>query len=362
MNTAKPLNALFAMAILIGFAGCAKEHKQERAERPMLVKAHALLGPGQVRVVEFPGQINPIQQSVKAFEVDGHVIELLVKEGQQIKEGDLLARLDPTDFIAARDAARARYDLAVLNADRHETLYTRNSISKQDLDISMRDLKTAQSELSMTEKALQDTRMVADFDGVVAEIIIEDYANIVAKQKILVIQDISQFEISVHVPESIMVIPVEGDSDAEKVARTQPVVIPSVLPDSAFPARFSEVSSVPDPDTRTYRFTLVFDPPKEHSLNPGMTAKVRAHIPPNNLTDSSGFSVPMHAVFADTKGQARVWRIDPKTQRVASVPVETGTAASDTVVINGNLSSGDLLVVSGVHHLNEASLVKVWQR
>ncbi len=60
--------------------------------------------------MELPGETRAIKQAVLAFEVSGRISELLVKEGDVVKDGQVLARLDPRDLKAKLDAAVARRD------------------------------------------------------------------------------------------------------------------------------------------------------------------------------------------------------------------------------------------------------------
>ena len=313
------------------------------------------------RDVEFPGQIEPAQKAWKAFEVTGRIVELPVKEGQEINKGQVLAKLDPRDFQSSRDSALASYEAAQTMAERLRQLIKGKAVSQQELELAERDLLTARAAYERAEKALEDTVMIADFDGKVAEIKVEDFANVTAKQDVMLIQDTSSLEIVIQVPESMLTIPIAGETNAEKVANTKPEVLVSSLPGEKFPTRFSELSEMADPVTRTYKATLTFTPPAKSLIQPGMTAKVRATIPANQHSKSDGFPVPAKAVFSDDKGVTKVWRLDPGTSKVSSAIVNPGSIIDDMIVVTGDLKAGELVVTSGVHHLREGLEVRIWE-
>lgn len=348
---------LFAAA----WSGCTRPPETTPVERPRPVKVLALHNGGMAREVEYPGQIVAVRQSRKSFDVAGRIVEMRVKEGQVIRKGEVLARLNPRDFVSAQDSALAQYEAVKSVADRLETLYENRAVSRQALDLAQRDVRTAAASLERAEKALEETELIADFDGKVARLLVDDFANVAAKQEVMIIQDDSLLEIAFHVPESIITIPVPGETREEMVAKAKPVVILSAIPDRSFPARFSEASETPDPATRTYEVKLVFDPPDDIRVQPGMTAKVRAWIPPNDQNRTEGYPVPTNAVVSDHTGQAHLWRVDPDSLAVARVAVSTGALAHDQVVVTGLVQSGDLIVVSGVHHLTEGQTVRIWE-
>ncbi|MDQ8192624.1 efflux RND transporter periplasmic adaptor subunit [Roseibacillus persicicus] len=352
---------LLVMPLSLLLLSCQEEQETAVEKTPRPVKVAVVHEGGLPKVVEFPGRIEPVQKAWKAFEVTGRIVELPVKEGQEVQKGEVLARLDARDFQSARDSARASYEAAQSVTERFRALIEKKAISQQEVDLAKRDLLTARANFERAEKALQDTVMVADFDGQVAEIRVEDFANVTAKQEILLIQDTSELEVAIQVPEQMLTVPVPGETDAEKVASTNPVVVVSSLPGQEFPARFSEFSERADPVTRTYEATLVFSPGEDSLLQPGMTAKVRAAIPANTVSGSVGFPVPLGAVFSREDGQSRVWRLDPETSLVGGVEVTPGAIVEGQMVVSGPLKDGDIVVTSGVHRLSEGDEVRVWK-
>lgn len=315
---------------------------------------------GAVKVVEFPGQINAVQKSWKAFEVPGRVIERLVKEGELVKKGQVLARLDPRDYQYAYDSAKAQLEASKAVARRISDLSEQKAVSRQEFDLAQRDLRKATAQWQQAKKALDDTELIADFDGRVAQLLIDDFTNVVAKENVMLIQDNSQLEIVVNVPESAVALPIKGETTALKVDRTQPEVILSVFPEKSYPARYREASERPDPATRTYAVKLTFSPDKADQIRPGMTAKVRASIPAGTSPELMGFLVPVHALLPGTGNTIHVWRIAPDTMTVSKVAVTAGATLGQSTVIKGPLHNGDQIVVSGIHQLQEGQKVKIW--
>lgn len=354
--------AAVASIALLGFAtsSCDRGEPARSAPRPRPVKVTELHEPGMAKEVEFPGQIAAVQQSRKAFDVPGRIIAMNVKEGQSIKMGQVLARLDPRDYQSALDSAQARYEMAKTHVNRITPLVDKHAVAQQQLDLARRDLITATANLEQANKALNETIMIADFDGQVAELLVEDFANVKDKQDVMVIQDVSSLEIVIQVPETIVALRMPGETDEEKVANSRPVVIPSALPGEEHQARFDEVSRTPDPVTRTYKLTLAFTPPADTRIRSGMTAKVRATIPASTALKTDGFPIPATAVFSANDGRGQVWTLDRQSMRVSRTEVDLGAILGDRMLVTGGVETGNLIVTSGVHQLRDGQVVRIW--
>ena len=120
-----------ALGATILAAGCEKEPvEQPPVVRPVKI---AIVGLSDTRPArEFPGTIKATQNAELGFEVDGRIIERRVNEGQRVKRGDELARLDDRDYQARLDQADAKLRKAQADLDRSERIYEQNpgAISK----------------------------------------------------------------------------------------------------------------------------------------------------------------------------------------------------------------------------------------
>jgi len=344
-----------------GATSCKKQEVEVVAARARPVKVLKVSDTGAVKEVEFPGQIRAVQKSWMAFEVSGRVVKRLVKEGQLVKKGQVLAQLDPRDFQYTYDAAKAQHEATFAVQERKAQLFKKGAVSRQELDLAERDLRQASAKLKQAKKALDDTQLIADFDGRVAKLMIEDFTNVVAKENVLMLQNNALLEVVISLPESSVALPLKGATTEEKVNSTHPKVVFSVLPGEEYPAFYREASEHPDPATRTYEVKLTFLPNAGSKVRPGMTAKVKASIPANAASHSKGFPVPVHALVSENDRETFVWRIDPEKRTVSKVAVTMGATIGRFCVVQGGLKNEDLIVVAGVHKLHEGDEVRIWK-
>ena len=346
------LTAVLSTTVLI--SSCEQEVVEpEPVVRPVKIMTVGEAAAGAAR--EFPGTIRANQHAEMGFEVSGRIIERLVNEGQRVNKGDELARLDDRDYQAQLDKTKARLREAQSELNRSERIYEQNpgAISTQKIDTDRKSLEVAEAEVRIAEKAVEDTVLRAPFDGVVARRLVEDFQNVLAKEPVMILQDISSLEIEISVPERDMTRGATNRTMDQITERAQPRIEVSSLPGRSFPARVSELATTADPVTRTFQVRMVFEPPDDVSILPGMTARVSA----KPLTDDV-IRLPSHAAFADESGAAHVWIVDPSTMQVDRRPVQLGELTGGDVEILEGLTEGDQVAISGVSQLRTGMQVR----
>jgi len=353
---------IVGLCVSLTAAGCSEKPVEEGpVARP--VKLLTIGGSDSEAWVEYPGTIKAAQTADMGFEVPGRIIERLVNEGERVKKGTVLARLDDRDYVAEMDAVKARLKKAVADYRRGQNIYDEDpgAISQARVDTYRKAVEVAEAELRVSQKRLEDTELRAPFDGIMARKLVDDFANVNAKDPVLVFQDDSHLEIQVNIPERDVTGERRHETNEEVTARLEPEVVVTSLPDRSFPARVKEVTTETDPVTRTFQATLIFDNPKNVAVFPGMTAKVRVRAS-RTREASDRIAVPTNAAVADAKGNAYVWLVDPSSMTVHRRPVELGDMSGSDVEVKSGLSKGDMIATSGVHQLREGMAVREFVR
>ncbi|WP_372682786.1 efflux RND transporter periplasmic adaptor subunit [Desulfosarcina sp.] len=341
-----------AIAILIGACGKKEEPAPKAVVRP--VKVVSVAGGTNAGPISLPGQTRASQRVDLSFKVSGPLVELPVEEGQEVKRGQLLARILPRDFKINLDQAKARAIEAERQYDRYKELYVRKQVSKAEFDRYKASRDVAAAQLEDAENALKDTYLKAPFDGVVAKRYVENFQDIQAKQPIVFLQDLSAIEILVDVPETLMLQIREG-REPEAAARF------ATAPDRTFPLALKEFSTQADPQTQTYQVVLVMPRPEGINILPGMTATVEGSREPASGADTR-LVIPAIAVTQDSAKQSFVWVLDEADMTVKKTPVRVGEmTGSDGIVILDGLAGGEKVVVSGVTKLQAGMKVSIWK-
>ncbi len=349
--------ALAGLALTI-LAACEKEVEEApEVVRPVRMLTISTLTGGES--LSYPGEILGAQNAELAFEVPGRVIELPAEEGIEVTEGQLLARLDPADFQVNVDAALADYNNASTTFKRFEEVFAKGAISRQDYDNQKRTFEIAAAKLATARKALADTELRAPFAGRIGRVYIENFNNVQAKQSMLLLQDLSQLDIIVNVPEQDWQRAKPGLTLAQQTERAQPFVTLPTFPDRAFPATITEVAASADPVTRTFAARGRFDPPDDIVILPGMSATVTVNINTEDVVGlENAVQIPANAIIGGNDGGSYVWMVDGNTMTVSLAPVTPGQMSGSTITILDGLSAGDRIAVSGVQHLAEGMKIR----
>ena len=335
--------------------------EQEVTEAPDVVRPVRILTISSLQGGEslsYPGEILGVQNAEIAFEVPGRLVELPAEEGIEVTEGQLLARLDPADYQSSLNAAEAEYRNAKETFERFEEVFGKGAISRQDFDNQRRAFEVAEANLSSARKALDDTALRAPFAGRIGRVYVENFNNIQAKQSILLLQDLSQLDIIVNVPEQDWQRAKPGLTLAQQTERAKPYITLPTFPDRKFPSWIIEVAASADPVTRTFAARGRFDPPDDNVILPGMSATVTVTIDADLVGLDDAVQIPANAIVGGNDGGSYVWKVDGETMTVGLAPVTPGQMSGSTITILDGLVAGDRIAVSGVQQLAEGMKVR----
>ncbi len=344
---------IMALPVLMFACGKAKEEKVELV-RP--VKMLTLLAKKSGGRLSYPAKVAANKSVNLAFQVDGPLIEVKVKPGEKVKKGDLLARLDPRDYESELKVRQAFLSEAKSDFERYEKLVKSGAVARADFEKRKRNYEIAKSKLRIAEKGLKDTYLKAPFDGVIASKFVEENQNVNAKQEIFSLQDDSEIDISVNIPEQDMARAKHSGDRAKVEATMQPRVIFPVAPGKEFKISIKELQTEADPTTQTFKVTFKMPSPEKIIIRAGMTAEVSVNKAYFNSDASKGFQIPCAAIFIDEDGTKAVWVV--KNEKVSKIKVKAGDMIDDKISIEGDLKSGDVIVISGVNALREGMKVR----
>ena len=331
------------------------------------------------------GYVVAQRRAAVASKATGRLVQLNVREGSTVKQGDLIARLDASDVQASilqaqagirqAEAGVAQANVELVNANielkRSQSLRAQGFLSPQALDNATNRVEAAQAAVKSAQSAVavaraqlkvqqvnQDfTEIRAPFDGVVlvknANVgdIITPFSSAAGSQgAVVTMADMSTLEVEADVSES----------NLAKAKTGQPVEITlDALPDNRF--RGSIVGIVPTVDRAkaTVMTKIRFDQLDPRIL-PEMSAKVT--ILSQAITDAD--QKPILALnpkaVVERAGKKIVFRINgSKDNLLEQVPVTTGRKIGDNLEISGALQSGDKLVLSPNEKLQNGSKVTV---
>ena len=340
-----------ALALMIILGSCGGEEKDETPVQVIRPVKTIILGGGQGVGRSFPGKVQGSQRVNLSFRVRGPLIEFPVNEGDEVKKGQLLARLDPRDYQIAYDEAYAQFVEAQADYKRYKDLYERNAVPVADLDVRRAKRDTAKAKLDYAKANIDYTYLKAPFSGYVGAKFVENYQEVNSFDQILSLQDLSKVEIVIDLPENIL-----ASTKAEEVVGLYATF--QSAPGENFPLAIKEVSAQADARTQTYRATLTMDQPDIIRVLPGMTAQVHYEGKANNIGNGNYFIIPAVAVVTGDGPDQYVWVVDQNDMTVHKRVVKVGAVTGQNEIeILGGLNAGEMIAVTGITQLKEGMQV-----
>jgi RND family efflux transporter MFP subunit len=315
----------------------------------------------------FPGRTRALNRVNLSFRVSGPLIERPVIVGDKVTQDQTVARIDPRDFEAALKSSEgdlekteARLRFAESDYERAETVWEEDpgAVSVSYLDQKREEknqlagsLKSIQSKVKSDRDALNDTYLKSPFNGIVVATYVQNFEYVRAEQQILRILDLTEVEIMIDIPESLIkFVPEIKDF----------LVRFDTYPNREFRATLKQIGTEASQTTRTYPVTLVMKQPEDVTILAGMAAE--ASVAPESLQekDMAHYIIPPVATFSDKKiDQTFVWLFDPTTSTVKRHQVEIGSLTSMGLIIKEGLKTGEWVVTSGVNFLSDGEEVKL---
>ena len=338
---------LLTLITALVMSGCSKEEEPVvKVIRP--AKIMTIEQSTKAEMFKFPGKVQALDRVELSFEVSGKLIELAVNEGQRVKKGDLIARIDPSDYQSKLEAQQAKVNQAKAELDRYTNLLKERVVAKSTFDVKKRNYEVALSEMQIARKAYNDTMLKASFSGIVGKKFVENYQVVTAKQSIVSLQRTTAIEIVVNAPENIM-RKEHKDMEIEFSAEI------SNYPDERFPLTVKEYATEADPQTQTYRVTFSLPSPKGKTILDGMTATVFVSKKYEGFHE---VEIPVQAVFYDENGQAFVWEVT-QSMHATRHKVEVGNiSGGGKIKIKSGLNNGSRIITAGVQVLTEGEEVR----
>jgi RND family efflux transporter MFP subunit len=309
------------------------------------------------RTLPLTGSLSPLIEATLKAKVAGELVAVSAREGETVKAGQVLARIDQTEVrarVAAREAdvqaARAQLVWAEKNRGTQQALLDKKFISQNafdnvqsNYDVAVAKLRAAEADLTMAKKSLGDSVLVAPFTGVVAQRHAQPGERIALDAKIISVMDLSRLELEAAVPAA----------EIGKVRVGQKVKFQiDGFGARPFDGRIERINPGTTSGSRSISVYAVIDNP-ERVLRGGMFAQGAASLE----RIEGGLLIPLSAVREEA-GQAYVYALGEGTVRRKAVKVGMADSAGRAQILEG-LVSGERIVRSNLGALREGAAVKL---
>lgn len=307
---------------------------------------------GQFSSTTFTGKTKPDSEANLAFRVSGQVMRMLVKEGDYVRKGQVVAEMDSRDYEVQLAAAQAEYKQVKADAERVMALYAEGNTTASNYDKARYGLQQIEQKLANCRNQLSDTRLKSTMDGYVQELFHQSGETVSAGMPVLSIFNNSKVEVEINV----------SASDHANLSRyTSFSCSFSVRGNETFPLEVERVSQEAN-SMQLYTVRLRFKSGTDiSSITPGMTTMVYAEVG-NDASDGTVY-VPTSAVVQTDKASAHVFVLNSKSGTVRQRKVAVDGVTRDGLMrVRSGLDGGETIVASGANSLSDGQKVTVIQQ
>jgi membrane fusion protein, multidrug efflux system len=342
------LSAAISAPLLTGCAGEAQS--TTAAEKPKAEKPKAEVIPVEVAAVtqgditaRYAGTatLEAEREAKVVSEIGGVVLSLGAEEGQFVRKGQVLAKLDAERHAVLLRQAETELERLKLQDARNESLFQRQLIARNSYEQNKSDLATRKAEVDLARLSLSKCAVIAPFDGVVTRRWVKQGQLLKVNEVAFEIADFRELKARLRVPERA--------SAALKPGQIVDYAA-DALPGESFPARVERVSPVVDAASGTVDIVVAVDN-SAGKLRPGLFS--RLDIAYDNV--AAAILIPKTALLNGDRDNSVFIVRDNKAQRVA---IKLGYESGKNVQVLQGLSPGTDVVVAGQAALIEGSEVQ----
>ena len=371
-----------ALLAVVGVGLAAKAIVQRKTEQQQLVQASTApaqqalrLSQGDLVVatrmplnttVPISGSVMAVDRVVLKSRVSGEVLSLTVREGDAVKKGQLLGRVDAADYRSRLEqvrqqanSARAQWQIAQRALDNNRALVDQGFISKNALDTSMSNAASAKANLQAAEaaahvarKALDDTQLVSPLNGLVSQQFVQAGERVAVDARVLEVVNLARMEMETSLkPEDVAQVQVGAQARLNVDGLTTPLT-----------AQVTRIN--PSADAVSRAVTIYLSVPPQPALRHGLFAQGQLLV-----GSAEALAVPASVVRRQAKGAfVQVLAGQGADQKVVHRPVQLGaTGVSATpglaevpmVSVLSGLSAGDRVLRGSLGLLREGTAVEL---
>ena len=282
-------------------------------------------------------------------EYSGILTNVYVKEGQKVKKGQLLAKIDDGGLSQQLAQLKIQADLSRTTFERQKRLWDQKIGSEIQYLQTKSSYESQQQAVNQLKQQLAKTTVRAPFSGTIDDIITEQGSVVGAGQTQLIrIVNLDNMYIETEVPERYISNVVAGKN----------VQVEFAVLGKTIDTKVRQASDFINPANRTFKVEIAI-PNKEKTIKPNLTAKLKI----NDYTSENALLVPQSIISENAEGEQYVYVVKNKNangEGVANrVIIKTGKTQGDVIEVLEGIENGVEIIKEGARSVKDGQTVKV---
>lgn len=302
-----------------------------------------------VHYLELQGNVTTKNLLLLYPEYSGVLSEVLVREGDWVKKGQVLARIDDGGLSQQLAQLKIQLDLAKTTFERQERLWEQKIGSEMQFLQAKSNYEAQVQAIAQLEQQVAKTVITAPFSGTIDEVITEQGAVVMPGQTaVFRIVNLDNMYIETDVPEKYV----------PYITRNKKVEVEFPVLNKRIESKVRQVGDFIDPNNRTFRVEVSV-PNNEKAIKPNLTARLRI----NDYTNEQALLIPQSIISENASGQQYVYAVSNKDDKQGGVAqkviIETGLTQGDVIEVTSGLTKGMELVMEGARSVSDGQRVRI---
>ena len=339
---------LLPMALILLTQSCQTKDKQNNSEtshKTKLVKVTVkkVNTDGLDDSLTYNGTITPTITTPLSFLLPGTITSIYVEEGDFVKKGKILAKLDESTYRTAYEGTTATEKQAQDAYNRLKTVYDKGSLPEIKWQEITAKLQQAKSINKIAYQNLSNTILKAPSDGYIGKRNAEIGESAITGVPILNLVSINNIYVKIAVPEN-EINRFNKDISAD-------IIIPAIGSEH-FKGKVDKIGVVANTVSKTYDVKIIVAN-KKGIIKPGMACDVTIKM------DSKAdiITIPYQSIAKDEDGQNYVFVVDPDSNIASKQEVKLGSFVNNKIEIISGISKGDLIIIDGKQKITDQQKV-----
>ncbi len=299
--------------------------------------------------LELQGNVSTKQLIVITPEFSGILTNVYVKEGQKVKKGQLLGKIDDGGLSQQLAQLKIQANLTEITFKKQESLWNQKIGSEIQYLQAKSNYEAQQQAVRQLEQQVAKTNIKAPFSGIIDDVITEQGSVVAAGQsQILRIVNLSNMHIETDVPERHI----------SNIIKNKEALVEFPVLGKKLTAKVNQVSDYINPANRTFKIEIAV-PNKDQSIKPNLTARIKI----NDYTNTKALLIPQSIVSENANGEQYIYVATSKKSNneatAKKMIIKTGKTQEDLIEVLSGISNGDEIIKEGARSIKDGQTIKV---
>ncbi|TVZ56640.1 RND family efflux transporter MFP subunit [Lutibacter sp. Hel_I_33_5] len=297
--------------------------------------------------LELQGNVQTKKNVLISPEMNGLLKAIYVKEGQYVKKGQVLAKVDDNGMSNQLAQVEAQAALAKTTFERQKRLWDQKIGSEIQFLQTKTNYEAQKNAVSQLRKTLAKTSITAPFSGVIDDVIIEQGNLVGPGMGVFRIVNLSNMYIETDVPESYI----------PNVTKGKSVIVEFPVLGTKMISAIRQTGNFINPANRTFKIEVAV-PNKDGNIKPNLSAKLKI----NDYTNEKAVLIPQSIISENGKGQQYVYIVENLKDKIGVAKqafISTGKTNGDDIEVLSGLTNGVEVISEGARSVKNEQKVEV---